>query len=439
MATIALVGRPNVGKSTLFNRFSTRKKAIVYDEPGVTRDCNKTSGEFYDLVFEVVDTPGLKDSSINPLTEQMVRHTQETIMQADVVLFMVDSKEGVTPYDREIAQELCRANTPVILVMNKSESDSDVDAAFYTLGFDEMVAISAQHKLGFDDLYHAMRPHLEGQLLAPEIKGIQLAIIGRPNVGKSTIINKLLGEDRLLTDDMAGVTRDATYHNISFKGKDWTLVDTAGMRRQAKVKDKIEKLSVDEAETSIQYAEITAIVLDARTLLEKQDLTIAQHIVDEGRALMLIVNMMDMVPDKNSAHKKIMHQLETIFTQVKGVKVIYISALKDAIAPKLFHAAQEVYDTWNKRISTAKLNQWLEGAMDAHPLPIKGQQRLKIRYMTQAKARPPTFILFSSRAGEIPASYLRYLENGLRETFSLYSVPIRIFMRQQKNPYVKNT
>ncbi len=437
MALVVLVGRPNVGKSTLFNRLATRKKAIVDDVPGVTRDCNKARGELYDLVFEVMDTPGLKENNAHPLQEKMVQHTEAAVRQADVILFVVDSKEGLTLYDREISQELKRFNKPIFLVMNKSESGSDIGSAFYRLGFGCMIALSAQHKLGFDDLYYAMRPHLGHLEVAPDIKGIQLAIIGRPNVGKSTIINKLLGEERLLTDDMAGVTRDTTYHNIVFEGQDWILVDTAGIRRSAKVKEKIEKLSVGEAKIGIQYAEITAIVLNANTLLDKQDLTIAQYIVNEGRALIFIVNMMDTVADKKFVHKTLNHQLETVFTQVKGVQVIYFSAIKDNITPKIFKAAQAVYNTWNTRIPTAKLNQWLKSAMAEHPLPIKGQQRLKIRYMTQIKTRPPTFILFSSRSIEVPSSYLRYLENGLRETFGLYSVPMRIVMRQQNNPYKK--
>lgn len=466
--TVAIVGRPNVGKSTLFNRLVGKRVAIVHDMPGVTRDRREGAATLLGMEFTVIDTAGYEDANDDSVEARMRRQTDAAVEEADVALMLIDSRAGVTPLDRHFADLLRKCKTPVILVANKCEGKAGEPGLYesYGLGLGEPVPVSAEHGEGLSDLFFALKPYAEaaGALdddeeedpfpeevaeldeeaanAAAEAKAaarpLQLVIAGRPNVGKSTLVNRLLGEDRMLTGPEAGLTRDAISSEWEHKGRRIRLVDTAGLRKRANIDDPVEKLSVSNTIEAIRMAEVVILVLDSAAILDKQDLTIARLVIEEGRSLVIAVNKWDVVEKPEEALQRLRDRLETSMPQVRGVPTITISALAGKGLERLMDAVIETHKTWNRRISTSKLNQWLEEVVAHHPPPaLAGGRRLKIRYMTQAKARPPTFIIFASKPEELPEAYTRYLINGLRETFKLAGVPIRLYVRGGKNPYAK--
>lgn len=439
--TVAIVGRPNVGKSTLFNRLTGKRHALVDDMPGVTRDRRLGHGHIAGLEFDVIDTAGLEEADDESLQARMTLQTEQAIDEADVTLMVIDGRSGVMPVDEHFARMVRKKQKPMILAVNKAEGGKAADtlADAYRLGLGEPVAISAEHGEGMAELYQALAPFArdEGDDTGTPEDGngvMQIAIVGRPNAGKSTLLNRILGEERVLTGPEAGITRDAIMVDYTFEGRPLKLVDTAGMRRKSNVTGKLEKLAVADALRSIQYAHVVILVLDAQAPLEKQDNTIAALIEQEGRAMVIAVNKWDTVDDKSAYIKAINQRLEKVLPQVKGIPVVPISAKTGHHIAKLLQACFHVYDLWNTQISTGQLNRYLEAALDEHTPPMVGGRRIKIRYMTQKSARPPSFILFTNTT-EIPDHYLRYLVNGLRQRFQLPAVPIRIKIRKNKNPY----
>ena len=461
MFTIALVGRPNVGKSTLFNRLIGRRHALVDDTPGVTRDRREGEGRLADLHFQVVDTAGLEEADPESLAGRMRAQTERAIADADLVLMMVDARSGIMPLDEHFARLLRRRGDKVVLLANKSEGAAARTGLFeaFSLGLGEPVAISAEHNEGMADLYEAIRVRMpeepaeeknENAVLedgSPPEEGVdiwqdrdrprvvRMAVVGRPNVGKSTLVNAILGEDRLLTGPEAGITRDAIEVEWRYRDRPLKLVDTAGLRRRARVMEKLEKLSVEDTRRAIQFAHVVVLVLDAQMMLEKQDLTIARMVIEEGRALVIAANKWDAVTDREQALRDLRDRFEISLPQVKGAPYITVSALRGRNLDKLFDAVFAVYDVWNTRISTARLNRWLSHKTEAHPPPLARGRRIRLRYMTQIKARPPTFAAFVSLPEELPEAYTRYLVNGLREDFDLPGTPIRFITRKGKNPY----
>ena len=443
---VAIVGRPNVGKSTLFNRLVGRRAALVDDEPGVTRDRREGEAQLHGLEFMAIDTAGLEDVSDQSLEARMRAQTERAVAEADLVLFLIDARAGVTPLDEHFARILRAGATPTVLVANKCEG-SLAEAGLaeaYRLGLGEPVALSAEHALGLSDLHDAVAAVLhpegteeEGQAEEPDEGVLQLAVVGRPNVGKSTLINRLIGEDRLLTGPEAGITRDAIAVPWRHKDRALRLVDTAGLRRRPRVTEKVEKLSVADTLRAIRFAQVVVLLVDADAPLEKQDLTIASLVVDEGRALVLAINKWDACEDRAAAMRAVKDRLERSLPQTRGIPVVPISALRGGNLDRLLDAVHGAYEVWNRRIPTADLNRWLAGVVAAHPPPAPKGRRLKLKYMTQAKSRPPTFAIFCSRPSELPGAYLRYLENALRQDFSLPGTPIRINLKRQKNPYAK--
>lgn len=442
--TVAIVGRPNVGKSTLFNRLTGKRHALVDDRPGVTRDRRLGHGHIAGLAFDVIDTAGLEEADAESLQGRMTLQTQQAMDEADVTLLVIDGRSGVTPMDEHFARLVRKKQKPVILAVNKAEGGkaSATLAEAYRLGLGEPVGISAEHGEGMAELYAALAPFGENapdkdeDADAVEADGsiMQIAIVGRPNAGKSTLINRMLGEERVLTGPEAGITRDAIMVDYTFEGRPLKLVDTAGMRRKSNVTGKLEKLAVADALRSIQYAHVVILVLDAQAPLEKQDNTIAALIEQEGRAMVIAVNKWDTVEDKSAYIKAINQRLEKVLPQVKGIPVVPVSARTGHHMDKLLKACFHVYELWNTQISTGQLNRFLEAALAEHTPPMLGGRRIKIRYMTQKSARPPSFILFSNTS-DIPEHYLRYLVNALRVRFHLPAVPIRIKIRKNKNPY----
>ncbi len=439
--SIAIVGRPNVGKSTLFNRLAGKRLAIVDDTPGVTRDRREAPGSIADLEFRIIDTAGLEDAAPANLAARMSRQTERAAQGADVVLFLIDGRAGVVPTDRHFADRLRALGRPVLLLVNKCEgkaAQAGLGEA-HGLGLGEPIAISAEHGEGLGELYDALKPFAEGREAAAEdesaAKPLNMAIVGRPNVGKSTLINRLLGEERMLTGPEAGITRDAIASEWSWKGRRIKLVDTAGMRRRANVVEKLEKLSVSDTLRAIQYAEVVVLVLDAENMLEKQDLAIARLVEDEGRGLVIAVNKWDRIDAPAKALRKLNDRLETSLAQLKGVPVVTFSALTGKGLDKLMPTVMRVNAAWNKRIGTGELNRWLAPVLEEHPPPLNKGRRIKIRYMTQAKARPPTFAVFASQPTALPESYARYLVNALRQRFKLEGVPIRVTVKRGANPF----
>lgn len=458
---VLICGRPNVGKSTLFNRLVGKRLAIVDDTPGVTRDVREGEGKIADLTFTVMDTAGL-ESATTGLESRMSQRTEAAIKEADVALFLIDARAGVTPLDEHFASLLRRSKTPVYLVANKCEGRAGAGGLgeAYALGLGDPIPVSAEHGEGMGELYDILKPLVDAQAEAvadhyaamaneddlagliddgdPEKKPdgpLQLAIVGRPNVGKSTLVNCLLGEDRMLTGPEAGITRDSISSRWKYGDRDIRLVDTAGLRRKARINQKVETLSASDTLRSINFAQVVALVIDANEGLEKQDLTIARNVIDEGRALILVINKWDAVEDRAKALAGVEDRLMTSLPQVRGIPVVTLSAKTGKGVDGLMKAALGIFDIWNAHISTSRLNRWLEAMLESHPPPLVGGRHIKIRYMTQPKSRPPTFAVFANRADKLPESYVRYLSNGIRETFGLDGIPIRILMRKGKNPY----
>jgi len=442
--TVAVIGRPNVGKSTLFNRLTGKRQAIVDDTPGVTRDRREGQGRIADLEFRVIDTAGLDRGPARSLQARMQDQTERALGMADVALFMIDARAGVTAVDRHFADRLRRAGKPVIVVANKCEGGKGESGRLeaYALGLGDPLAVSAEHGEGLNELYEALRPFADSgdaaDAAGEDARPLQLAVIGRPNVGKSTLVNRLLGDDRMLTGPEAGITRDAISTQWTWKGHDIRLIDTAGLRRKARVTEKLESLSVGDTLNAVRFAEVVVLVADATVGLEKQDLSIARLVVEEGRALVIAVNKWDLAQNRKQALKDIDEKLEWSLPQAEGVPVVACSALTGKGLEKLLPAVFRVYRLWNRRLTTGELNRWLAAVEDAHPPPLAKGRRVRLRYITQAKTRPPTFVVFASQPTGLPESYLRYLTGGLREAFGLVAVPIRIHLRKtsKKNPYV---
>jgi GTP-binding protein len=450
--TAAIIGRPNVGKSTLYNRLTGKRHALVDDQPGVTRDRRYGQASLGGLEFRVIDTAGLEEAPEGSLQARMTDQTKSAVDEADVTMLVIDGRAGVTPMDKHFAALVRHKKKPAILVINKAEGRkiSTAIAESYSLGLGEPVAISAEHGEGLADLYEALAPFGKGECgvwsveceeeastLHTPHSALQLAIVGRPNVGKSTLINKILGSERLLTGPEAGITRDAIAVDYLFEGKAFKLIDTAGMRRKANVIAKVEKLAVGETLHAIQFAQVAILVIDATMPLEKQDNSIAAMIEQEGRAIVLAVNKWDSVEDKPNALKDIDERLEMVMPQVKGIPVVPISAATGFNLQKLLKTCLRAHEVWSRQIGTGELNRWLEHAVEKHTPPLVKGRRIKIRYMTQKSARPPTFLLFSN-SSDIPDHYLRYLLNSLREAFDLPGTPIRIKIRKNKNPYAED-
>ena len=442
--TLAIVGRPNVGKSTLFNRLVGQRLALVDDEPGVTRDRREGDARLYDLDFRAIDTAGLEEVFDESLEARMRQQTERAIAEADAVLLLIDARAGLTPLDEHFARWLRRGETPVLLVANKCEGARGNAGLLeaYALGLGEPVPISAEHGLGLSDLHDHLKALLPGMAdgdddgAALEDGGpLQLAIVGRPNAGKSTLINRLIGEDRLLTGPEAGITRDAIAVDWLYKGRPVRLVDTAGLRRKARVVDKLERLSTADSLRAIRFAQVVVLLVEADMPMEKQDLTIARMVVDEGRALVIAVNKWDACADRSAAMRQVRDRLERSLPQTRGVPVVTISALQGQNLGRLLDAVFDAYAVWNRRLPTAALNRWLEAVTEAHPPPAVAGRRIRLKFMTQAKTRPPTFMIACSRPKELPGAYLRYLENSLRDDFDLPGTPIRLNLRKGKNPY----
>jgi GTPase len=450
--TVAIIGRPNVGKSTLFNRLIGQKLALVDDQPGVTRDRREGEARLGDLQFNVIDTAGLDEGSKGSLTARMQEQTETAISLADAVMFVIDARAGLTPSDRAFADFARRADKPVIVVANKSESKQSEAGALeaYVLGLGDPVQISAEHGEGMSALYDALRvlmpePPEEGEAPGEDKlierdedvakRPIRVAVVGRPNAGKSTLINRLLGEERLLTSTEAGTTRDAIAVEINWKGRPFRVFDTAGLRRRSRIEEKLEKLSVADALRAVRFAEVVVLIMDAQNKFEEQDLRIADLIEREGRALVIAVNKWDLMPAKAGAISALRAEADQWLPQVKGAPLVAVSGLTGEGIDRLMEAIQRAYMVWNERIPTASLNRWFEQAISANPPPAVSGRRLKLNYITQTKARPPSFVLFCSRADAVPQSYLRYLANSLRENFDLPGTPVRITLREKANPF----
>lgn len=460
---VAIVGRPNVGKSTLFNRLAGRKIAIVHDQPGVTRDRKEADAKLRDINMKIIDTAGFEYSKDDSLEKRMWLQTERAIKEADVCLFLFDARDGIQPYDEFFANLVRQSGKPVVLLANKCEGKLQEDSIHeaYKLGLGEPIPFSAEHGLGLLDLYDMLKPHdkrtKDEEISEKEIQDedisstekvlaedekiksrpIQLAIVGRPNVGKSTLMNALLKDERMLTGPEAGVTRDAISVDWEWKGRKIKLVDTAGLRRHSKIEDSLEKMSAASTKHAAFMAQVVVLVLDADAVLDKQDLTIARQVIDEGRALVIAVNKWD-IANRQEALQRLNDKLQTSLTQVEGVPTVTISALKGENLDKLMSAVFKVYDRWNTRIPTAPLNKWFADMIDNYPPPLgKNKRRIKLRYITQAKTRPPAFYIFSSNPEGLPDAYLRYLMNNLRETFDLGGIPLRVTVRKTGNPYAE--
>lgn len=443
---VAIVGRPNVGKSRLFNRLADDPHAIVSNIPGVTRDRRSSSATLADITFELIDTAGVEDSPVSELEASMLSQTQKAAIDADILLLMIDGKAGITPLDEHVVVWLRKQSTPTHLIVNKADTKQAVHTAMesHRLGLGDPMLVSAEHGTGMDALYELLQPlvlkEAEERAKHPEDdETVQVALVGRPNAGKSTLFNYLVKEERSITGPQAGITRDAIHVPVQHGDTTIKLVDTAGMRKAAKGQDELEMLSIKDAKRAIQYAHVVVLMVDAELGLDKQDLQIASHVLEEGRALLIALNKWDKIREPNAVLEKIDHRLTKSLAQLQQVPVITISALKGKGSDQIFDAALALYAQWNQRISTGKLNRWLENVLEEHPPPLGAQhKRIKLRYMTQTAARPPRFALFTtSNVAKLPESYLRYLTNQLSRDFQLESVPVRLVLRKQNNPYEK--
>jgi GTPase len=439
---VAIVGRPNVGKSTLFNRLVGKRLALVDDRPGVTRDRREGDAHLLGLDFRVIDTAGYEDEDPLTLPGRMRAQTSAAVQSADVALFMIDARAGVTPQDEEIARWLRSEATPVILAANKAEGRSGEAGIIeaWSLGLGEAIALSAEHGEGVVDLFEHLRPHVEredggGEAEEEGDPTLKLAIVGRPNAGKSTLINRMLTEERLITGPEAGITRDSIAIDWQWQGRPVRLIDTAGMRKKAKVDDKLEKLSVADARRAIDFAEVVVLLLDGTRGLEAQDLRIADNVLQEGRALIIAVNKWDVAEGPSALFNGIKAALEEGLSQARGVPLLTVSGKTGKGIDQLLAAAFEVRETWSKRVSTGQLNRWFEAAVERNPPPAPGGKRIKLRYITQVNTRPPSFVLFGTRVDQLPDTYLRYLVNSLRKELDFGAVPVRLQARPSKNPY----
>ena len=494
---VAIIGRPNVGKSTLFNRLVGKKLALVDDQPGVTRDRRYGKARLGDMSFDIIDTAGLEEAFDNSVEGMMRQQSEMAFEECDVALFLIDARAGLTPLDNHFADWLRKRHKPVYVIANKHEG-RDQDPGLYEaygLGLGDVAPISAEHGLGIELLYDMLLPHWkewkdrervakqhareaeeaeqadakdafddeddfaddegevfpsyeiefseddedeDGELIDEgprDNSKIQLAIVGRPNAGKSTLLNQLLGENRVMTGPQAGLTRDSIAVDWSYEGRPIRLVDTAGMRRKKKIDDRVEKLSVADTLRVIRYAQVVVLMLDATNTLDKQDLTIARMVLEEGRALIIAVNKWDAIIDKKGVMQDLRDKLDVSFAQAKGIPILTFSALTGRGTDRLMPTVLDIHDIWSRRISTSKLNRWLESTSERHLPPVISGRRIRLRYMTQAKARPPSFFINCSKAAELPESYTRYLINALREDFDMPGVPIRINLRSSENPY----
>ena len=455
--TLAIVGRPNVGKSTLFNRLVGRRLALVDDQPGVTRDLREGAAKLADLRFTVIDTAGLEDATDDSLQGRMRRLSERAVAMADATLFVIDARAGITATDRLFAGLLRRGGRPVLLAANKAEGNAGQSGLLdaFSLGLGEPIAISAEHGEGMADLVAVLRPLLaaaetddedmaevdvdiedEERRITPA-RPLQIAVVGRPNAGKSTLINRIIGEDRLLTGPEAGITRDAIALPFTWDGVPLRIFDTAGMRKKARVQEKLEKLSVADGLRAVKFAEVVVVLLDAAIPFETQDLRIADLAEREGRAVVVAVNKWDLEPDKQQKLAELRAGFEKLLPQLRGAPLVAVSAVTGRGLDRLLAAILAAHATWNARISTARLNQWLAAMIEAHPPPAPGGRRIRLRYITQAKTRPPGFVVMCSHPDKLPEAYSRYLVNGLRDDFNLPGTPIRLWMRSQSqdNPY----
>lgn len=447
MIKVAFVGRPNVGKSSLFNRLTRRKTAIIHDLPGVTRDRRYGDAELFNFKFQVIDTAGteLQHNKATALQQQMEEITFRAADEADIIFFMFDAREGVTPIDEELAKRLRAYTKPVILIGNKAEGVKfEQDYTSFKLGLGDPIYVSAVHGQGMLDLFEAMQVCIKANNIdtnkdkaatAENTKTIELAIVGRPNVGKSTMVNALLNEERQLAGPMAGLTRDSIHIDWHYKDYHIKLVDTAGQRKRSNVTNAIEKLAVTDALKSVQYAHVVALILDATCPLEKQDMNLARHAIDEGRALVIVLNKWDVAENKKDLLHKVQHELKYHFAQAKHVPLITTSALEKKGLNDFMDSVLKVYKLWNVRLTTGQLNQWLRYAVEEHAPPLIKGRRLKLKYLTQIKTRPPTFHVFVNMPSEMPEDYKRYLMNSLRESFNLPAVPLRFIFRGGNNPF----
>lgn len=469
MFTLALVGRPNVGKSTLFNRFARKKLAIVDDRPGVTRDWREAEGFLYDRSFRILDTAGLEESFDDSIQGRMRQQTESAIKHADAILFIVDGRAGITPMDEHFANWLRKQKKPVILVVNKCENPKATATAVgeaFRLGFGEPFAISAEHNEGLEEVYHALTPFFPEELIeeevakpeGPEFAGldeiegqedfefqqeednpenpIKIAIVGRPNVGKSTLLNSIVKDQRVMTGPEAGITRDAIAVDWEFEGRPFKLVDTAGMRKRARVQDNIEKMSVEDSMRAIRLAQVVILVLDATMAFEKQDVQIAAHVIEEGRVLIVAINKWDLIDDKRNAVEEFEYMIAKSLGQIRDLPFVTISAANHSNIDKMLAQVMTSYVVWNRRAKTGKLNRWLAAKESQNPAPLVSGRPNRLKYITQIKTRPPTFALWVSQPDKLPDSHKRFIVNGLREDYDIPGVPIRLLVRKTKNPYV---